>query len=360
VSDDLSTAVQQARDWDYARARSQQKDAGWSDLAGGCRAYLGFVYQGAWATDDTDNWAAIKGTAMHAWYTEVRREACAAEGLDMAFDGDPDSVVSFMGIPGHVDEINYTHGKIRDYKFPALKSARYWSDPKVLDEKFTQLHGYGAAVIGTQRWHDAARRAGRDAQKATVELLVAPVDGVFGDWMLFGRELDVSAARQAVATYEVVKEQVARGEPLPKDKETFFCRRWCEFATACRGPVRDGEASELEEVLDEEHAAALEAYGLAMEAETAAAAAKKEAAELIRGVNGTARGWKGKMGNPGKPKQVPDMARIVEDYKNSGVELPMTWEDGSAPRLSVSRVTQDKAAATRKRRSTGSADPAAP
>ena len=358
MSDYLGTVAQQARDWDYDRARSQQKDVGWSDLAGGCRAYLGFVYRGEWPTDDTDNWRAISGTAHHAWLTEVRRAACQADGTDAVFEGDPEVTVSFMGVPGHADEINYTDGVVTDWKFPALKSARFWSDPAVLDEKFVQPHGYGAAVIGTKRWRDAAKRAGRDPNKARVQLLVCPVDGTFDDWMLFERDLDLTVARQAVADYAYVREASDRDDPLPKDKERYWCERFCEFFTACRGGVRSADVAELEEVLDPEHAAALEAYGLALEAEGEARTAKEHAAALIRGLNGTARGWRVSQSKPGKPKQVPDMEQIGKDYANSSVELPMTWEDGSSPRLSVTRVTPDKA--TRKRNTTRTADSAVP
>jgi hypothetical protein len=354
MSDYLGGVIQQALDWDYARARSQQKEAGWSGMSG-CRAYLGFVYRGDWATDDVDNWAAIRGTAMHAWLTEVRREAC--DGLDMAFDGDPDGSVSYMGVPGHVDEIDYGSGVITDYKFPALKSARYWLDPLVQEEKFVQPHGYGAAIISTRRWREAAERAGRDPDKATVQLLVCPVDGVFGDWMLFERQLDTSVAVQAVARYAVVKEASDRGDPLPRDKERYWCDRFCEFRTACRGARSDRDGSELEEILDEEHAAAVEAYGLALEAERDVTTAKENAAALIRGLEGTARGWKVGLSKQGKQKEVPDMDGIREDYASSGVEMPMTVADGAAPRLSVTRVVPDKAPARKRKPAAASSNP---
>ena len=337
MSDYLATVIQQARDWDYDRARSQQRQAGWSEMAG-CRAKLGFIHRGDWATDDVDEWAAIKGTGLHAWLTEVRRAACQAEGLDMAFDGDPDSEVSYGLIRGHVDEINYSEGVVTDYKFPALKSARFWADPEVLEEKFVQPHGYGAAIIGTRRWIEAAERAGRDPSDCTVQLLVCPVDGIFDDWMLFRQPLDTAVADAAVARYRWVRQASDQGLDLPRDKERYFCETWCEYFTACRGGPRGADDGGLEEILHPEHAAALEAYGLAADRERDARADKEAAAAVIRGMNGHARGWKVTMSRPGKAREEPDMNAIRADYENSGVELPMAVKPGSAPSLSVTRV----------------------
>ena len=341
MSDYLSTVIQQARDWDYDRARSQQKEAGWSDMSG-CRAYLGFIYRGEWATDDTDKWRAISGTSHHTWMTDVRRAACAAEGVDAAFEGDPEISVAYRGVPGHADEINYTDGVVTDWKFPALKSARFWSDPQVLDEKFVQPHGYGAAVIGTPRWIEAAKRAGRDPRQVTVQLLVAPVDGTFDDWTLFTRALDVAVADAAVDRYEYVREASDRGDELPKDKELYWCRRWCEFSTACRGPVRDGEARRA--VRDPRPGARRRSRSVRARGRSRVGSQEGERA-----------------GRGGHPRAERHSARLESQHvaagqaqagarsrhdprrlRNSDVELPMTWDDGSSPRLSVTRVNPDK------------------
>lgn len=335
--DDLAEVIQQARDWDFQRERSQQTEAGWSQMAG-CRAELGFRVRGEWATDDVDEWRAEAGTALHAWLTGIRRAAAEAAGRDMAFEQE----VSYGGIPGHADEIGYDNGRVTDYKFPAMKSIRYWDDPLVQDEKFVQVQGYAAAVIGTKRWQEAASKAGRKPEDLTVRLLVAPVDGTFADWRMFERPFDRAVADAAVARYEYVQEAVAAGDELPRDKDTWWCSRWCEFFTACRGGEPADAGGDWPEILDAETAAALEQYGEALAQESAAKTVKEQAAPLLRGLRGQARGWRVHMTAGGAGKPVEDMDQIRKDYAASDVDLPMTWKQGSVPSLSVTRVPAEK------------------
>ena len=60
----IDDVIKHVRDYDASRPRSLQAQPGWSEV-GGCRAYLGFRLDGAWPTDDTDTWGAIRGTAIH-------------------------------------------------------------------------------------------------------------------------------------------------------------------------------------------------------------------------------------------------------------------------------------------------------
>jgi hypothetical protein len=297
----------------------------------GCRAYMGFRLRGDWASDDTDNWRAIAGTALHEWLGKVRLKAAEAAGNDVEFE----RFVEYRGVPGHVDETDFTNGIITDYKFPAMKSARFWDDPEVLDEKFVQLQGYAAAIVGTDRWCEAAAAARRYDTDATVRLLVAPVDGTFADWRVYERPFDPAVADQAVDRYIEVQRAVLAGDELPRDKERFWCERFCEMFSLCRG---DGQEQDWPDILDPEHAAALEQYGQAHEAEAAAKAAKAAAAEVIRGLRGQARGWRVSMTRPGQPGSKPDLAQITADYETSGVELPTVTTEPAAPKLQVKRV----------------------
>lgn len=109
-----------ARRWDAARPRTRQKDIGWSGMAD-CRAYLGYLIRGDWPTDEPDKWRAIAGTALHAWWTRVRRADCRQRGIRAAFDVE----VSYGGVKGHVDEVIWPsepggRWEVTDYKGLAL------------------------------------------------------------------------------------------------------------------------------------------------------------------------------------------------------------------------------------------------
>ncbi len=340
MSDYLSACIQAGRDWDFERERSQQQQPGWSEMSS-CRAYLGHKVRGAWPTDDVDNWRATAGTVLHAWWTGVRAQWALSSGQRLAHDLE----VSYRGIPGHVDEADYTCGEITDFKFPAMRSVRVWDDPEVQAEKFVQLQGYGAAVVGTQEWRQAAESAGRDPRQATLRLLVAPVDGTYDDWRVYEQPFDQAVADAAVDRYEAVASAAAAGSPLQRDKPLAWCERFCEFFTSCRGPRAEAEAADGDwpQILDPETAAALERYGESRDLESAGRKDKELAALLIRGVRGEARGWRVSMTNRGQGKLVPDVEQIMADYANSNVPMPMTWQPGSAPALQVTRVPAPKA-----------------
>lgn len=322
----LTEIVAQVRAWDNARARSQQQEIGWSGIFG-CRAWLGFNLAQEWATEDTDTWRAIAGTALHEWLQGLREQLIPRDEI-VVFE----LPVEYKGIPGHVDEVNFTKGEITDYKFPSLKSARLWDDPEVQDQRFIQPQGYAAAIVGSPQWRSLAP----DPDHAMVRILCAPVDGSFADWKTYERQFDRSVADQAVANYEQVQVAHASGEPLPKDKPLHFCRRWCEFYTACRGG--DHEPTSLPEITDPYLAAAIERYGLASEAISAGYKVRDELRPVLEGLRGRARGWKVFLSRPGgRDKWVEDMDEIRRVFAAQGLEIPMKQADGKKPSLYVKR-----------------------
>lgn len=318
MTDYLTEVTEQAVRWDLARARSQQREAGWSEMAS-CRSYLGFKVRGEWATDDEDKARAIVGTALHEWLTKVRASATLGTfGFEIP--------VEYGGVMGHIDEVDLGRRVITDYKFPSKNSARLFDDPEVIEEKFIQVQGYAAGFVAQSDWPD---------DMVTVRLLVCPVDGTFEDWRMYERPFDREAAQAALVRYGWVKEAIETGEELPKDKPYRWCERYCEFFRACRGPDEDYDDGEI---TDPESAAAVEAYGLANEAEAEAKKAKEQLAPLIRGLRGTARGWKVRMSRAGSGKLVVDEAEMARHYQDEGLRLPMRSVDGAPAKLLVSRV----------------------
>lgn len=322
-----SKVIAAVRDWDDSRDRSVQAAVGWSELHG-CRAYMGFRIRQDWATEDVDTWGAIRGTALHMWLQDIRASSLNADDADEISFEVP---VSYRGIPGHADEVNYTKGEVTDYKFPSLRSAKMWDDPAVLDERFGQGHGYAAGLVGSRKWEFAP-----DPQSALVRILVCPVDGTFSDWRCYEREFDRRSADEAADRYYDAVHAVDEGDPLPKDMPWHFCKRWCEFYSLCRGGDHK-EPSELPEIEDAELAAAVERYGLANERMNEASKERDQIRPLIEGLRGRARGFKVYQSHPGRSGWEPDMEEIQRWFAAQDLQVPMRQRDGKRPSLYVVR-----------------------
>lgn len=329
----LAEVQAQVTAWDDARERSQQQEVGWSQVAG-CRRYMGYRMAGEWATDDTDPWRAIAGTALHAWLGEVRRsELRAARRADLQAAGKEawfEEECRYGGIPGHADEVIPGDRQVTDWKFPSKASADLWHDPKVLAEKMIQPHGYGSALL---------ERLGGDPSRVIVRLMVAPVDGTFADWWVHEESLSLAVADAAVERYREAEAMYQSGQDLPRDKPVWWCARFCEFASLCRPGLSGEREEDLPEIGDEELAAAVERYGLAKEQASEAEAVKDRVAPLIRGLRGTARGWRVTTSAPAYDWK-PDKDQIESDYAASGLEMPMRRYPRKGS-LNVTRVKQD-------------------
>ena len=160
----LDEVIKRARDYDAARPRSLQSAVGWSEV-GGCRAALGYRLDGAWATDETDTWAAQRGTAFHNYLEPI------IAGLGVRTEVD----TMYRGIPGHADLVGPDW--LGDIKTKTLANAKTWqSDPATMRQARIQAHGYAAGLV------DVGELPG----DCTVRLLVIPVDGTFTDWWCYG------------------------------------------------------------------------------------------------------------------------------------------------------------------------------
>jgi hypothetical protein len=168
-----------------------------------------------------------------------------------------------------------------------------------------------------------------------VRLVVIPVDGTFADWWCWEEPFDRSIADWGADRISEVRERMAAGESLPKDKEYTYCQDWCRFFSICRSA---DDPREVAPIADPELAAAVEAYG---EANIRFAAAKKEKdrlAPMIRGLYGTAGDWRVSMSRAGEDDEAPDDDAIRAHFEAIGEPLPMTIKPAAAPKLSVRRV----------------------
>jgi hypothetical protein len=356
----LDDAVQMVLDWDAARPRSKQTEPGWSNMAD-CRAEIGYRVAGEWPTDEhpDQTWRPAAGTALHTWYTHLRRRYCHEQGIPAAF-GVP---MVYRGIPGTADEVLWPaepggRWEVTDFKFPRLASIRLWNDDQFLHELFTQPHGYAAGLLAPDAQQYAtdtltARGAPSeywsaydlDPDACVVRLLGGPVDGKFTDWQSHQRPFSQETADAAADRYDDVHAAVANGEDLPRDKPIWWCERFCVFVSLCRGFDRDVDKGPLEEVTDPELAAAIEQYGMAGEMARAAEKVQKELRPLIEDARGTARGWRiyHARGNPAKMR-VNEVA-AEQLLGERGIPLAEIMEMGppGQPKLTVTRAKKPAA-----------------
>lgn len=310
----LDDIIKHVRDWDASRPRSLQAEPGWSEV-GGCRAYLGFRLDGAWATDETDNWAAIRGTAIH----KLLEEILSIPGMTT------EVTTSYGGIPGHADLV-VDPTSVTDHKTKTLASSRMWQEtPSAFRQARIQGHGYAAGLVDD----------GTLPPDCTVRILVIPVDGRFSDWWCWEEPFDRSLADEGVARLDDVRRRMADGGPLPKDKPYAWCSSWCEFFSLCRG---QDDPKAAEDITDPELAAAVAAYGEANIAYSAAKKDKERLAPMIRGLRGVAGGWRISLGDAGEDEEVPDMEAIASIFAARDEQIPLTIKTGRAATMRVTRI----------------------
>lgn len=310
----LDDTIKRVRDYDASRPRSKQVDVGWSEV-GGCRSYLGFKLEDAWPSDDPDTWGAQRGTAIHKYLEGIIAGPGEATEVD----------TRYRGIPGHADLV-VDATSVTDYKTTKLANSQLWAEnPGVLWEKRVQAQGYATSLVDD----------GKLPPDATVRLLVIPVDGKFSDWWAHEEPFDRSVADWGADRLEEVRERMARGEALPKDKPYAYCRDWCPFFSLCRS---QDDPMAGEDITDPELAAAITKYGEAVKAESAAKKVKEGLAPVIRGLRGTAGDWRISLGKPGQDKDAIDEDAIRAEYAARGEPVPMTMKPGNAPRLNVTRI----------------------
>jgi hypothetical protein len=308
----IEQTVKRVRDFDAARPRSLQVQVGWSEV-GGCRSALGFRLDGAYITDDTDSWAAQRGTALHEYLGPI------LDGPGVRIEVE----TSYRGIPGHADIVE--PDAVVDIKTTSLANSKLWAeDHSLLRPKRIQVHGYAAGLV------DAGELPG----DCTVRLLVVPVDGTFADWWAYEEPFNRSLADEGADRLEWVRDRMAAGDSLPKDKPYAWCSTWCSFFSLCR----DAGQPDGEPIADPELAAAVAAYGEAGIRYSAADKDKKRLAPMIRGLRGIAGDWRVSTGEPGEDKDVLDEDAVYADYAARGERVPTTTKPGNAPRLTVTKI----------------------
>lgn len=314
MSDYLARLADAVRRDDAERPRSQQGDVGWSEVAG-CRAYIGYRLNGEWASDDTDGWRAIVGTALHDYFGRLRADTDSQHEVETLYGG----------IPGHADELG--DDSVTDWKFPTVAvSEAVRRDGEALAQKLIQVQGYAAGLVA----------AGKLTGDCTVRIVFVPVDGTFEDWWVHEEAYDEAAADAAVARLREVQGMLDDGQHPPRDMPYTWCGQFCEFFSTCR----NGLPPDDEPITDPELAAMVRQYGELGEDISPKTKLRKRIGAEIRGLRGRAGEWKVGLTRPSGVKDVPDMDAIAADYAASGRAIPQKQVPTSAPSLRVDRVKE--------------------
>ncbi len=259
----------------------------------------------------------MRGTAIHKLLETVLAD-------EPGFRTEVDTL--YRGIPGHADLLVIDESGVADWKTTKLANAKLWqSKPSAMWPKRVQVHGYAAGLVD----------AGELPEECQVRLVAIPVDGTFADWWAYEEPFDRSIADWGADRLEWVRDRLATGEPLPKDERYEYCRDWCKFFSLCRA---QDDGDEDEEIANPELAAAVAAYGEANIRFTAADKEKKRLAPMIRGLHGTADGWRVSMTRAGQEDEVPDLEAMQDILAAEGIPVPMTTKASSPAKLSVRKV----------------------
>lgn len=211
---------------DMMSARTQQanrRELGVSDI-GKCREYVRLFLDGVPFTDQPKTTAARIGTFIHKGALEARRAAQPHLLIEQTVQV---ALPNGMIVQGHADEIDPVRAEVTDAKTTDGLAVvrRKGADGQ---QRFQRhLYGWGAWQAGlfgdihpsqvTVRnvWLD--RSGGEDTVHVEQEPLSKDVLNEAVEWLY-----EVEEAREA-------------GREAPKDQQVEWCRRFCPFATACRG-----------------------------------------------------------------------------------------------------------------------------
>lgn len=223
--------------WDRSRPRSQQVALGASQLLG-CRAAAVLRLNEVPETDSRLRWDALVGVAIH---TVCEAAAPASVLVEQRFQ--------YRGVWATVDRYDPATKTLTDVKSKAdalaIRKAKRYGPSRTHK---AQLH-LGAAAL---------QEAGYEVDG--VELLYLPRNGRPEDAWVWGPVApDRGLADYAAEWAQWVNEEARarRGAPASaqvdglQDERESFCRDYCAYVTACRGPLEApvAEATTLEDVL---------------------------------------------------------------------------------------------------------------
>jgi hypothetical protein len=238
--------------------QTQQRILGVSDIAG-CRSYGARFLAGDPFTDADVSQAALRGTWIHNAVLPI----ISGDGL--------------AGYREHEVRLDVTlpngqvvrgHGDLLDWEEPSatdLKTANGLAGPKrhgADRQQRMQRHLYGAGMVQSGRGGKLPGLVVRNVWMNRNDLLEPP--------HVEQEPYDPTWLDPAATWVDEVQYHVDQGPEgianAPRDRDVFWCRQFCPFVTACRGP----ETVAVDEVIQSDElavAAAMQREAIAMEEE---------------------------------------------------------------------------------------------
>lgn len=214
---------------DTAAARSQQKAAGPSEIGNECERRLAYKSIGfGQVNHEHDHWAAIKGTAVHAWLARAFERADNGTGRYLIEFKTYITLPSGLVIPGHLDVYDRVLHEVIDHKVVGAKSA-------------TKYRRYGSPIgyrvqgdiyaKGMEQQGETPRRVGQMYYPIEGNL-----DGAFG----YSEPYQPRRAERAAERYEWIRNratEVTNDGANPENVKVFpktpsmLCG-WCPYYLA--------------------------------------------------------------------------------------------------------------------------------
>lgn len=216
-ADEITTA-QLLLAWDQGRARSMQREIGWSEI-GGCRRRAGYRMAGTEPTNPGSSVQAVMGTAIHSAVQDVLR--------DLAQPGDMvEEEVRFAGILGHFDRYEAATQTLIDVKTTSsrwLKTIKRDGPPR---NTLWQINGYAASLVAQ----------GTPVKRVVLDYLARDT----GEEHRWEGRPDPQLVREALAWLAEVKSTDVAWLPRDYEPDSAFCKH-CPFRDTCWPDIGDGE-----------------------------------------------------------------------------------------------------------------------
>ena len=186
-----------------------------SDLGTPCTRRLAYAMNWPQPNADTDPWATIIGTAVHAWMAEMYEARNRAPGHDryliehrVYLPAGPD------GISGSADLFDRDIGRVIDWKVTGLPNLRKYRASGPGQQYRTQGHQYG---LGRQLAGD---------QPKDIAIVFLPRGGRITDLYVWTEPYHPQVAVDAIKRYEATRSAVITLDP------ERYPERWALFGTA--------------------------------------------------------------------------------------------------------------------------------
>lgn len=253
---------------DSRQQQTEQRILGVSDI-GHCRSYAARFLSHEDFTDTPEGSQSRAGKAFHALVLPAIQSQRPGSLVEQALTV---TLSNGFEVVGHVDLIEPEEPSV--------------TDVKTVDEDLAAVRRTGANGQQKQQRHTYAGGAIQAGLVPEKDLIVRNIwldrSGTPTPPHVEQEPYDPTYLERGAAWVDEVMYHVETGSEAPRDKDVFWCRMFCPFATACRGP----EATAQEEIHSDEYAIAAALYAEGHELEKDGKALKRAAAARLEPLEG--------------------------------------------------------------------------